>query len=168
MTLLVATTSAGKLREITPLLAGAGVELRTLADVGPVPEPAETGRTFWENAREKALAYARATGLVTVAEDSGLVIDALDGEPGVRSARYLGDGAGYPARFAEIYRRLSAVPGPHPARFVTALAVADAEVIVYETEAQVEGVIAPGPAGTTASATTRCSSTRHSAAPPRR
>jgi len=147
MTLLVATTSAGKLREIASLLAGADVELKTLADVPPVPEPAETGHTFWENARAKALAYAGATGLVTVAEDSGLVIEALDGEPGVRSARFLGDDAGYPARFAEIYRRLATVPGPHAARFVTALAVADGEVIVYETEAQIEGVIAPSPRG---------------------
>jgi XTP/dITP diphosphohydrolase len=148
MRLLVATTNANKLREIEPLLAGAPAELVTLADVAPVPEPAETGRTFWENARQKALAYARATGLVTVAEDSGLVIDALGGEPGVRSARFLGEGVSYPARFDEIYRRLTAQPGaPHAARFFTALAVADGERIVFETGARIEGVIASAPSG---------------------
>ena len=93
-----------------------------------MPEPPESGATFWENARQKALAYARATGLVSVAEDSGLVVEALGGEPGVHSARFLGDEVSYAGRFTEIYRRLSAVAGgPHAARFVTALAVADGE-----------------------------------------
>ena len=109
MRLLLATTNPNKVREIRPLFAGADVELMTLADVPPVPEPPETGATFWENARQKALAYARATGLVAVAEDSGLVIDALGGEPGVRSARFLGDDVSYAARFEAIYARLSAV-----------------------------------------------------------
>jgi XTP/dITP diphosphohydrolase len=148
MRLLVATTNPNKLREIRPLFAGSPVELATLADVAPVPEPAETGSTFWENAREKALAYARATGLVTVAEDSGLVIDALGGEPGVRSARFLGEAVSYPARFEEIYGRLAAQPGgPHLASFFTALAVADGERIVFETDARIDGLIAPAPSG---------------------
>jgi XTP/dITP diphosphohydrolase len=148
MKLLLATTNSNKVREIRPVLADADVELLTLADVPAVPEPAETAATFWENARQKALVYARATGLVTVAEDSGLVIDALDGDPGVRSARFLGDGVSYAERFTEIYRRLSlVVGGPHTARFVTALAVADGETIVFETEARIEGVVAPVPAG---------------------
>jgi XTP/dITP diphosphohydrolase len=83
-----------------------------------------------------------------VAEDSGLVIDALDGAPGVRSARFLGAEASYPDRFAEIFRQLAGIPGgPHPARFVTALAVASGPAIVYETEARVEGVVAPAPRG---------------------
>jgi XTP/dITP diphosphohydrolase len=149
MRLLVATTNPDKLREIRPLLVGTRLELITLADVPPVPEPAETAETFWENARDKALAYARATGLMTVAEDSGLVIEALGGEPGVRSARFLGEGVSYPARFAEIYRRLAGVPGgPHAARFVTAVAVADGQAVVFESETRIDGVIAPAPAGT--------------------
>ena len=149
MRLLLATTNPNKVREIRPLLAGAGVEVVTLADIPPVREPEEGGATFWENAREKALAYARATGLVAVAEDSGLVIDALEGEPGVRSARFLGEGVSYPVRFSEIYRRLSASPaGPHAARFVTALAVADAETLIFETETAIEGEIATAPSGT--------------------
>jgi XTP/dITP diphosphohydrolase len=149
MKLLLATTNPNKVREIRPVLADADVELLTLRDVAPAPEPAEIGATFWENARHKALAYAGATGLVSVAEDSGLVIDALGGEPGVRSARFLGDGVGYPERFAEIYRRLASHGrGPHAARFVTALAVADGEIIVFETETRIEGVVAPAPMGT--------------------
>jgi XTP/dITP diphosphohydrolase len=148
MTLLVATTNPDKLREILPLLAGTRRRVVTLADLPPVPEPEESGATFWENARLKALAYSRATALPTVAEDSGLVIDALAGEPGVHSARFLGADASYPDRFAEIFRRLRDVPGtPHPARFVTALAVADGESMIFETETRIEGVLAPAPAG---------------------
>jgi XTP/dITP diphosphohydrolase len=148
MRLLLATTNPNKLREIRPLLADADVDLLTLADVPAVPEPPETGATFWENARQKALAYARTTGLVSVAEDSGLVVEALGGEPGVRSARFLGDEVSYADRFTEIYRRLSTVAGgPRAARFVTALAVADGETIIFETEARIEGGIAPAPAG---------------------
>lgn len=149
MTLLLATTNANKVREIAPLLAGCGVHLVTLADLPPVPEPEETGATFWENARIKALAYAEATGQRTVAEDSGLVIDALDGEPGVRSARFLGPDATYPERFAEIFRRLEGRHGsPFTARFVTALAVAEGRTLIYETEARIEGVLAPAATGT--------------------
>ena len=148
MTLLVATTNPGKLREILPLLADTRAHLLTLADLPPIPEPEESGATFWENARLKALAYSRASRLPTVAEDSGLVIDALAGEPGVRSARFLGADASYPERFAEIFRRLREVPAvQHTARFVTALAVADGESLIFETETRIEGVLAPAPAG---------------------
>jgi XTP/dITP diphosphohydrolase len=148
MRLLVATTNPGKLREIWPLLAGAGAELVTLRDLPPVPEPEETAPTFWENARLKAMAYARGSGLLTVAEDSGLAIDALGGDPGVRSARFLGPQASYPERFAELLRRLRNIPGaPHPARFVTAVAVADGSSLVFETETRIEGFVAPAPAG---------------------
>lgn len=149
MRLLVATTNPGKLREIRPLLSVLPIEVLTLADVPEVAEPAESGLTFWENARIKALAYARATGLRTVAEDSGLVIDALGGEPGVRSARFLGARATYDERFAEIARRLAAAgPGRRAARFVTALALAEPGRLLFETEASVEGEIAARPSGT--------------------
>jgi XTP/dITP diphosphohydrolase len=90
-TLLLATTNAGKLREIRDVLAGLAVEVRALADGPSIPEPEETGRTFEENAREKALYYSAATGSLVVAEDSGLEIDALDRAPGVYSARFGGD-----------------------------------------------------------------------------
>jgi XTP/dITP diphosphohydrolase len=145
--LLIATTNGNKIREILPVLDGA-IEVRTLAEFPRIPEPAETGETFWANAREKALAYAAATGELTAAEDSGLEIDALAGDPGVRSARYLGPGVPYADRFTDIYRRLADIdPREWTARFVTALAVADGDRIVFETEARVEGVVAPAPAG---------------------
>lgn len=148
MRLLVATTNPGKLREIRPLLADVDLELVTLADLPPIPEPAETGATFWENARQKALAYAAASGLTTVAEDSGLEITALGGEPGVRSARFLRDDATYAERFAAIFDRLAGVaPAGRHARFVTALAVARAGTLLFETEARIEGRIADRPAG---------------------
>lgn len=148
MSLLVATTNSNKLREIRPVLADLPIELRTLADVGPIPEPDETALTFWENARLKAFAYARATGLTVVAEDSGLEIRALDGQPGVQSARFLGPHASYPDRFAEIYRRLGALPREaRHARFVTALAVVSGRRVQFETEAWIDGEIATAPAG---------------------
>ena len=149
MILLVATTNPNKLREIRPLLGGScqgePYTLVTLADVAPVPEPEETGATFWENARIKALAYAAATGLTTVAEDSGFVVDALDGGPGVRSARFLGPLATYEERFVEIYRRLAGQSSS--ARFVTALAVANGDRLLFETETSIEGAVAPSPRG---------------------
>ena len=145
MTLLVATTNPGKLREITPLLSKLPIQFVTLADLAPIPEPEETAATFWENARLKAVAYARASGLPTVAEDSGLEIDALGGEPGVRSARVLGATTPYPARFEEIFLRLRSKP--RDARFVTALALARGDALLFETETAIAGTIANAPAG---------------------
>ncbi|MCZ6462695.1 MAG: XTP/dITP diphosphatase [Proteobacteria bacterium] len=90
MTLLLATRNEGKIREFQELLAGAGIEVETLDAQPDAGEVEETGETFEENARIKATHYARATGRWTVAEDSGLVVDSLGGEPGVHSARYAG------------------------------------------------------------------------------
>ena len=127
------------------------VQLLSLRDFPPVPEPEETGQTFEENARLKALYYAIHLGtdaLEIVAEDSGLVIDALDGEPGVRSARFLRPDASYPERFDEIYRRLAERPDhARAARFVCALAVVSEGNVIYETIGLVEGEIAPAPRG---------------------
>jgi XTP/dITP diphosphohydrolase len=144
--LLVATTNPGKLREITPLLSGLPIELVTLADLPPIPEPEESAATFWENARIKALAYARASRLTTVAEDSGLEIDALGGEPGVHSARFLGASTPYPARFEAIFHRLRSER--REARFVTALAMARGDDLLFETETVIDGTIANAPSGT--------------------
>lgn len=143
--LLIATTNPNKVREIRPLLAGVNVELVTLADVPPIPEPDENGATFWANARIKALAYAKGSGLFSVAEDSGLVVDAMNGEPGVFSARFLGANTSYPDRFMEIFRRIEG--RPRSARFVTALAVARGDELLFETETSIEGEIAPAAAG---------------------
>lgn len=143
--ILIATTNPNKLREIRPLLAGLAVELVTLQDVEPISEPEETGQTFWENARLKALAYAQGSGLVAIAEDSGLEVDAMNGEPGIYSARFMGQATSYPDRFTEIFRRIG--DAPRTARFVTGLAVARGREILFETETAVEGEIARAPAG---------------------
>ena len=146
---MLATTNPGKIREIRHVLDGSGLELRTLSDYPLIPEPEETGTTFVENARLKARYYAAHTGELTVAEDSGLVIDGLDGEPGVNSARYLGADTGYPERFAHIFRELDRRgQRDSPAHFICALVLARSNQIVFEAEGRVEGRIAPEPRGT--------------------
>jgi XTP/dITP diphosphohydrolase len=148
MRLLVATSNENKLREIRGILDGLAVELVGLAAFPGVAPPAETGSTFAENARQKALYYADACGMVTVAEDSGLEIDALGGDPGVRSARYGGFVGGYPRKFEMIYDGLRARGAQtSQARFVCALAVADDRHILFEARGGVEGVIAEAPRG---------------------
>ena len=149
--LVVATTNPNKLREIRDLLAGAPVELVALDALPPTDEPEETGATFEENARLKALYYEaahRGCDLI-VAEDSGLEIDALGGEPGVHSARFLRPDASYAERFAEILRRLADRPwAPRAARFVCTVAVARAGRVIFETRGVIEGEIAREPRGT--------------------
>jgi XTP/dITP diphosphohydrolase len=153
--LLVATTNPDKLREIRAILGHLPVEILTLHDLRPpVPEPDETGLTFVENARLKAGYYDRALeGLagerpLTVAEDSGLVIDALEGAPGVLSARFLRPDASYPERFDEIERRLAELPADkRRARFVCAVTVVKNGTVVFETTGSVEGEIADSPKG---------------------
>jgi XTP/dITP diphosphohydrolase len=145
-TLVVATTNPGKLREIRGILSDAPVRLLALDEFPGITEPEETGATFAENARLKALYYARATGLPVVADDSGLEIDALEGQPGVHSARW--HGTDYPTKFAVIYRLL-AERGVETsaARFVAHAAVADGEHVLFEATGVVEGTIAPAPRG---------------------
>ena len=146
--LLAATTNRGKLAEIAILLEGVGFDLVTLAEWPEVSPPEETGSTFAENARDKALYYAARSGQLTVAEDSGLEIDALGGAPGVASARFGGVDMSYPDKFALIYdalRRTGA--GGSPARFVCALALAARDTILFEARGTVEGRIAPEPRG---------------------
>jgi XTP/dITP diphosphohydrolase len=145
--LLVGTTNPDKLQEIRHVMTGLPVELLGLADVTKVDVPEETGAAFADNARQKALYYGRHTSMLTVAEDSGLAIDALGGDPGVRSARFVRLDATYQERFEEIYRRLASHERPHTARFVCAVAVADASTIVYEGIGVIEGEIAPKPGG---------------------
>ena len=146
MTLLLATTNPGKLREIRGILGGLQVELVSLEQFSGIVEPEETGATFAENARLKALYYNEATGLPAVADDSGLVIDALGGEPGVHSARWHGDD--YPTKFAVVYQRLQEQGlDTSAARFVAHIAVADAGQVRFEATGVVEGVIAPEPRG---------------------
>ena len=146
--ILVATTNAGKLREIRRILHDTPVSLRTLDDFPHVEIPEETGATFAENARQKALHYAGVTGMLTMAEDSGFEVDTLNGEPGIYSARYLREDATYDERFADIYRRAREIGSTdRSARFVCALAVAHRGDVVFETAATVEGLLAEKPAG---------------------
>ena len=150
--LVVATTNRGKLIEIHSILRGVPFQIMTLADFPGRAAPEETGQTFAENARAKALYYAEATGEITVAEDSGLEIDALGGAPGVESARYGGANASYAQKFALIYDSLRA-KGAHgsPARFVCAVALVGGASsdrrVLFETEGFVEGRIADEPKG---------------------
>jgi XTP/dITP diphosphohydrolase len=146
--LVVATTNRGKLREIEMLLDGIPLTLVTLADWPGVAPPDETGRTFAENARLKAVYYAHHTGQLTVAEDSGLEIDALGGAPGVESARFGGAGSSYPDKFTLIYDALRAKKAAaSTARFVCSLALAHSDDILFETRGTIEGTIAPEPKG---------------------
>jgi len=123
MTLLVATTNKDKVGEIRRILAGLDVTLLTLDDVQPIATPEETGRTFEENARLKAVAYATACDCLAVAEDSGLEIDALGGLPGIESARFGGEHTTYPEKFRLLY---AAGAAGSSARFVCALTLAQA------------------------------------------
>jgi len=146
--LLIATTNANKAREIRQLLDGVNVELVTLAAWRHVTAPEETGKTFDQNARAKALYYAAATGEPTVAEDSGLEIDALGGAPGVWSPRFGCAETSYPEKFALIYDALRAKgSAASAARFVCAVALAKGDRVVFETRGTVEGMIAPEPKG---------------------
>jgi len=146
--MLLATTNRGKLGEIIPLLAGLPIDFQTLFDYPLIPPPEETGSTFAENASQKARFYANYTGVLTVAEDSGLEIDALGGAPGVHSARFGGETT-YSQKFELIEERLRRVPvHERTARFICALALADGDRIVFEAFGTLEGLIAAGPHGT--------------------
>ena len=148
--LLLATNNVGKIAEYDVLLDGCGWDVVTPRDLGIDTEVEETGETYEANATIKALRGAEASGLVTLADDSGIEIEAMDGEPGVRSARFLGEGTSYAERFAEIERRLAGVPRERRlARFRCVIAVADPsrKEAVRTAEGEVFGLIAETPAG---------------------
>lgn len=146
--ILVATTNAGKIAEIRAML---GDDLRWLGlgELGAVAEIPEDGATFAENARKKALGYAKATGLWTIADDSGLVVDALGGAPGVRSARFSGKRSKEANRtlidrrnIAKVLELLKGVPKERrTARFICCLCLASPEKVLIETEGRLEGLI---------------------------
>jgi XTP/dITP diphosphohydrolase len=143
MKLLLATTSRGKLREQKESLEDLGLEIVSLEDLGAIAPPDETGETFVENARLKALYYHLATGLPAVAEDAGLEVDALEGIPGVASARFLGAETSYAVKNARLIELLRGVSeSGRTARYVSAVALADEGKIVFEHEAACEGRIA--------------------------
>ncbi len=128
------------------MLAGLDLRVVTLADVAPELDIPEHGETFMDNARHKALTAARETGLLTLADDSGLAVDALHGAPGVHSKRFAETDA---ARIAKLLDRLADVPDAHrTARFHSAMAIATPEGVVAEIEETVEGRIIHAPRGT--------------------
>jgi XTP/dITP diphosphohydrolase len=152
-TLLLASANQGKLRELRTILAGLPVELVGLtgAGLGDPPEVEETGDTFLENALLKARAYADWSGLAAVADDSGLEVDALGGAPGVRSARYAGQGAGDQANLDKLLAAMAGVPPERrTARFRCAAVLVDpggAEGREWHAEAAWEGRLLEAPRG---------------------
>jgi len=146
--ILVATGNPGKIAEIGAML-DAEVRWLSLADLPPMAEIAEDGLTFAENARKKAAGYAKATGLWTLADDSGLVVDALGGAPGVKSARFSGEKPKDADRTLIDHRNiaktlvlLKGIPEEkRTARFVCRLCLANPERILIETEGTLEGLI---------------------------
>lgn len=122
--LLLATHNPGKVRELQALLAEAGIQVVRPAEVGLHFEVDETGATYAENATLKAQAFAQASGLLSVADDSGLEVDALDGAPGVYSARYAGPQASDADRRAKLVAAVRHIPPPRRARFRCVIAVA--------------------------------------------
>jgi XTP/dITP diphosphohydrolase len=137
------------LREYREILAGLPITLTSLSEQGITVDVPEDGETFAENAAFKARAYARLSGLLALADDSGLVVDALDGAPGVRSARFAGENASDADRVKLLLDLLQAVPsGRRHARFVCAIAIADPIGEVRYAEGTGEGCIAVSPRGT--------------------
>lgn len=149
MKLLVATRNAKKLAELRALLEPVGVESLALDEVPAFPEALESGATFAENARIKAETAARHAGLWALADDSGLEVEALDGAPGVRSARFAGSHGDDGANNRLLLERLAGVPSERRgARFVCALALARPDgTTVLELEAQTRGQILDAPRG---------------------
>jgi XTP/dITP diphosphohydrolase len=148
MKLLIATRNPGKVKEYQELLAGLPLELTYPAQEGLDIEVAETGNSFAENARLKAAAYARASGLLTLADDSGLEVDALGGEPGIRSARYAGEGSSDEDRYQLLLAKLREVPWEkRTARFRCVIAVATPAGQIHTAEGACEGIIAFEPKG---------------------
>jgi XTP/dITP diphosphohydrolase len=148
--LLVATNNAGKVRELSQLLLDFPMRLRLLDEFSDIDEAEETGETFAENATIKALYYSARSGLLTLSDDSGLVVDALGGAPGVRSARYAGREATYAERMSKLLGELDATGDPERrARFVCVIALADPSAGTLHTfEGTCEGRIARAPRGT--------------------
>jgi XTP/dITP diphosphohydrolase len=147
--LVLATRNPHKGEELSVLLGGLEIKIHTLAEFPNAPEVIEDGETCQANAIKKATAIARYTGLPAVADDTGLMVDALGGRPGVYAARYAGEGATYEDNWRKLLRDLAGVPwGKRGARFVTVAAIATPAGKVEIAEGILEGMIAEAPAGT--------------------
>jgi XTP/dITP diphosphohydrolase len=148
--LVIATHNPGKLAEMRELLAPYGIDATSAGELG-LAEPDETGMSFRDNARIKAEAAAQAAGLPAFADDSGLVVDALDGEPGIYSARWAGPDKNFPRAMATIDGKLrerrATTPDQRKAHFVSALSVAWPDGHVEDFEARVDGTLVWPPRG---------------------
>jgi XTP/dITP diphosphohydrolase len=148
--LVVATHNRGKLREIADLVRPFGLEIVSAGALG-LPEPEETGTSFEENARLKALASAAASGLPALADDSGVVVDALGGEPGIHSARWAGPNRDFAEAMRLVEERLQAVgattPAKRTARFVAVLCLAFPDGSAETYRGEVAGTIVWPPRG---------------------
>jgi XTP/dITP diphosphohydrolase len=146
--LLLASQNPGKLAEMKELVAGLPFRVVSPGDLGIHEAPEETGTTFIENAILKARHYARRSGRLTVADDSGLSVDALDGRPGLYSSRFGGEGASDADRNRLLLEKLAGAPAERRgARFTSAVAVARGDELLFQTVAAVEGRIAAEPRG---------------------
>ena len=146
--LLLATNNKGKIAEYRELLCGCGYRLVTPAEKGISLEVEETGDTFAENAAIKAKAFAAASGVLTLADDSGLEVDALGGEPGVKSARYAGEHASDAQRVALLLKNMEPVPEKNrSARFRCVIVVSSPTGKTRSAEGAVEGMISLTPLG---------------------
>ncbi len=120
--IIFATGNQDKLREIREILADTGIEVVSMKEAGINVKIVENGKTFAENAAIKARTVSRASGEIAVADDSGLVVDAMNGEPGIYSARWMGEDTSYRVKNAEILKRLEGIPDEkRSARFVCAM-----------------------------------------------
>jgi len=148
MDLLVATRNNGKVRELVDMLSDLQVDWLTLDDIALTADVAEIGETFRENAILKANGYAAASGLLTLADDSGLEVDALGGRPGVHTARYGGPGLTPVQRYQRLLSELQQVPwAQRTARFRCVVALANPAGLIGTAEGTCEGMIANEPAG---------------------
>ena len=146
--IVLATTNPGKLGEVLAVFDVANARLQSLTDFPTYPEPVEDGTTFAANAALKARYYSRMTGHWALADDSGLVVDALDGAPGILSARYAGTPGDDHANNAKLIQALATVPdNQRSARFRCAVALADGQDILATAEGVIEGRIIDHPRG---------------------
>jgi XTP/dITP diphosphohydrolase len=144
--LVLATRNPGKTKEIRELLAGYPVDIKNLDDFGPIPEVEEDGATFEENAYKKASFTARVLGIPAMADDSGLEVHALNGEPGIYSARYAGPGATDDQNNSKLLERMKGQKD-RSATFVCLISIAVPCGVALTYEGRCEGVIATAPQG---------------------
>ncbi len=147
MKIVIATTNLGKKRELEQML-DSEVEILSLRDFKNIKEVEENGQSFAENARKKAIGYAKQTNMYTLADDSGLEIDALGGAPGVHSARFSGTHKNHSSSLIDheniekVLQLMKEVPkSKRTARFVCSLCLASPEGVIFEVEGQLEGLI---------------------------